>query len=162
MHVKSKKMGLDKGAIHIILYGLSLATLVFVLKWLQWNFLILDNSIDLYIGFIATIFTMLGMWVAYQLMKPQTQTVFVEKHIIIQEPQKFNLNLRELQRLNLTKREFQILKLIVKGYTNADIADQLFLSLSTIKTHVSNLYVKMKVKNRFQAIAEAKRMEIVE
>lgn len=155
-------MELDKGVRHIMLYGLSLATLVFGLKWLQWNFLIVDNAIDLYIGLIAIIFTMLGMWIASQLIKPKTQTVFVEKQIIIHQPKKFVLNQTALNRLNLTNREFQILKLIVLGYSNADIADQLFLSLSTIKTHVSNLYVKMNVKNRFQAITKAKRMEIVE
>jgi len=155
-------MELDKGVKHIMLYGLSLATLIFGLKWLQWNFLIVDNAIDLYIGLIAIIFTMLGMWVASQVIKPKTQTVFVEKQIIIHQPKKFILNQTELKKLNLTNREFQILKLIVLGYSNADIAGQLFLSLSTIKTHVSNLYVKMNVKNRFQAIAKAKKMEIVE
>ena len=153
---------MDKGAKHIMLYGLLLACLVFGLKWLQWNFLIVDNAIDLYFGLIAIIFTMLGMWVASQLIKPKTQTIFVEKQIIIHQPKEFILNQAELKRLNLTNREFQILKLIVLGYSNADIADQLFLSISTIKTHVSNLYVKMNVKNRFQAITKAKRMEIVE
>ena len=155
-------MELDKGVKHIMLYGLSLATLVLGLKWLQWNFLIVDNAIDLYIGLIAIIFTILGMWVAFQLIQPKTQTVFVEKHIIIHQPKKFILNQTALKRLNLTNREFQILKLIVMGHSNADIASQLFLSLSTIKTHVSNLYVKMNVKSRFQAIAKARRMEIVE
>ena len=155
-------MELDKEVKHIMLYGLSLAALVFGLKWLQWNFLIVGNAIDLYIGLIAIIFTMLGIWIASQLIKPKTQTVFVEKQIIIHQPKKFILNQTALKRLSLTNREFQILKLIVLGYSNADIANQLFLSLSTIKTHVSNLYVKMNVKNRFQAIAKAKRMEIVE
>ena len=155
-------MELDKEVKHIMLYGLSLATLVFGLKWLQWNFLIVDNSIDLYIGLVAILFTMLGMWVAFQLIKPRTETVYVEKQIIIHQPKKFILNQAALKGLNLTNREFQILKLIVQGYSNADIADQLFLSLSTIKTHVSNLYVKMHVKNRFQAITKARRMEIVE
>jgi len=155
-------MELDKGIRHILIYGLAIATLIFGLKWLQWKFLIVDNAIEIYIGLIAIVFTLLGVWVAYQLIKPKTKTVFVEKEIIIHQPKKFILNQTELNRLNLTDREYQILKLLVKGFSNADIADRLFLSLSTIKTHVSNLYVKMNVKNRFQAITEAKRMEIVE
>ena len=145
-----------------MLYGLAIATLIFGLKWMQWNFLIVDNSIDIYSGLIAIVFTMLGAWVASQLIKPKTQTVFVEKQIIIHQPKNFILNQTELKRLNLTRREYQILKLIVQGNSNADIAAQLFLSLSTIKTHVSNLYAKMNVKNRFRAITKAKRMEIVE
>jgi len=160
--MKSKKIELNKGVLHIMLYGLAMATLIFGLKWIQWKFLILDNAIDIYVGMIAIFFTMLGMWVASQLIKPKTQTVFVEKPILITQPKKFVLNQAELKRLNLTHREYEILKLIVQGHSNADIANQLFLSLSTIKTHVSNLYSKMDVKNRFQAIAMAKRIEIVE
>ena len=155
-------MVLDKGIRHIMFYGLAIATLIFGLKWLQWKFLIVDNAIDIYIGLIAIVFMMLGVWVASQLIKPKTQTVFVEKEIIIHQTKKFILNQTELKRLNLTKREYQILKLLVQGDSNAEIADQLFLSLSTIKTHVSNLYAKINVKNRFQAITKAKRMEIVE
>lgn len=143
-------------------YGLTLAALIFGLKWLQWKFLIMENAIDIYIGMIAIVFTMLGVWVASQLIKPKTKMVFVEKEIIVHKTKEFILNQRELNRLNLTNREYQILKLLAQGNSNAEIADQLFLSLSTIKTHVSNLYVKMNVKNRFQAITEAKRMEIVE
>ena len=156
------KMQLNKNAGHIILYGLTLAALIFGLKWLQWKYLIADNAIDIYIGLIAVVFTVLGAWVAAQIIKPKTETIFVEKEVIIHQPQKFVLNESELERLNLTNREYEILKLIVKGHSNADIAEQLFLSLSTIKTHVSNLYTKMDVKNRFQAITQAKRMEIVE
>ena len=153
---------MSKNIRHIILYGLATAILIFGLKWLQWKYLIVDNAIDVYIGLIAIVFTVLGAWVASQIIKPKTKTVFVEKEVIIHQPQKFVLNESELERLRLTNREYEILKLIVKGHSNAEIADQLFLSLSTIKTHVSNLYVKMDVKNRFQAITQAKRMEIVE
>ena len=159
---KSRKKEFDKGVKHIMLYGLALATLIFGLKWLQWNFLVVDNAIDLYIGLIAVIFTMLGMWVASQLIKSKTQTVFEEKQVIIHQSESFILNQTELKRLSLTNREHQVLKLIVQGFSNAEIADQLFLSLSTIKTHVSSLYVKMNVKNRFQAMTKAKRMKIVE
>lgn len=152
----------NKDIRHIISYGLALAMLIFGLKWLQWNFLIVDNAIDIYIGLIAIIFTILGVWIASQLIKPTTKTVFVEKQVIIHQPKKFILNQTELNRLNLTNREYQILKLIVQGHSNSDIAEQLFLSISTIKTHVSNLYTKMNVKSRIQAINMAKKIEIVE
>ncbi|MBT8234525.1 MAG: response regulator transcription factor [Saprospiraceae bacterium] len=152
---------LSKTKKHIILYGLSLAILIFVLKWLKWNFLVVDNAIDIYVGLIAVVFTILGVWVASQLIKPKTQTVIVEKEVIIHQPKAFVLNQTALEHLNLTNREYEILQLIVQGHSNADIAKQLFLSLSTIKTHVSNLYSKMNVKSRFQAISKAKEIEIV-
>jgi len=143
---------------HILLYGLILAILVFALKWLQWKFLIVDNAIDIYIGLIAVFFTVLGIWVATQLVKPKVQTVIIEKEI----SEKFEVNETELKKLNLSSREYEILQLLAKGHSNSDIAAHLFLSLSTIKTHVSNLYLKMEVKSRTQAIEKAKRLCIIE
>jgi len=151
-----------KGFKHIILYGLILAILVFTLKWLQWKFLIVDNSIDIYIGTIAVFFTTLGVWVATQFVKPKIQTVVVEKKIMIPQPEIFALNETELKKLNLSSREYEVLQLMAKGLSNAQIAGNLFLSLSTVKTHVSNLYLKMDVKSRTQAIEKAKRLKIIE
>jgi DNA-binding CsgD family transcriptional regulator len=147
---------------HIFLYGLILAILIFALKWLQWKFLIVDNSIDIYIGLIAVFFTTLGVWVATQIVKPKIQTVVVEREIIVPQPEKFVLNETELRRLDLSNREYEVLQLMAKGFSNADIANNLFLSLSTVKTHVSNLYLKMDVKSRTQAIGKAKKLKIIE
>ncbi|WP_019538718.1 helix-turn-helix transcriptional regulator [Proteiniphilum acetatigenes] len=147
---------------HIILYGLVLAILIFVLKWLQWKFLIVDNAIDIYIGLVAVFFTVLGIWVATQLVKPKVQTVIVEKEVFVAQPEEFTINETELKKLNLSSREYEVLQLLSKGYSNTDIAESLFLSLSTIKTHVSNLYLKMDVKSRTQAIDKAKRLKIIE
>lgn len=148
-----------------MLYGTLLAVLVFVLKWLQWKFLIVDNSIEIYIGLIAVFFTILGIWVATQLVKPKietiTETVIIEKEIYVPRQPVFSINQKELERLNLSSREYEILQLLAKGYSNADMAGDLFLSLSTIKTHVSNLYFKMDVKSRTQAIEKAKRLKII-
>lgn len=147
---------------HIILYGLILAILVFTLKWLQWKFLIVDNAIDIYVGLIAVFFTVLGIWVSRQLIKPKVETVIVEKEIIVTQPEEFIINDDELKKLNLNNREYEVLQLLAKGYSNAEIAGKLFLSVSTIKTHVSNLYFKMDVKSRTQAITKAKQLKIIE
>ncbi len=160
--IVSCKMHIDNGVSHIMLYGLATASLIFGLRWLQWNFIIRENAIDIYIGLIALMFTLLGAWIASQLIKPKTQAVLVDKQNMIQEANEFKLNEAGLKRLNLTNREYQILKLIAQGHSNSEIADELFLSLSTIKTHVSNLYAKMNVKSRFRAIAVAKEIKIVE
>jgi two-component system, NarL family, response regulator LiaR len=133
---------------------------VFILKWLQWKFLIVDNSLDIYIGLIAVFFTALGTWGATHLVKPKIQTVVLEKEVYLPQPGTFTLNETELQKLNLSTREYEVLQLLTKGHSNAAIAEQLFLSLSTIKTHVSNLFVKMEVKSRTQAIEKAKRLNI--
>jgi DNA-binding CsgD family transcriptional regulator len=153
---------MTKDSRHIILYGLILAVLVFALKWLQWKFLIVDNAIDIYIGLIAVFFTALGVWVATQLVKPKVQTVIVEKDVAVAKSVEFAINEAERKKLNLSAREYEVLQLLAKGYSNAEIAENLFLSLSTIKTHVSNLFLKMDVKNRIQAIEKAKRLHIIE
>ena len=147
---------------HIITYGLLLAILIFALKWLQWKFLIVDNSLDIYIGMIAVFFTILGVWVATQLVKPKVRKVVVEKEVYIPQPAGFIINENELRKLNLSNREYEVLQLLAKGYSNIGIAESLFLSLSTVKTHVSNLFVKMGVKSRTQAIEKAKRLQIIE
>jgi DNA-binding CsgD family transcriptional regulator len=147
---------------HLILYGSILAILVFVLKWLQWKFLILDNSLDIYIGLIAVFFTVLGIWMATQLVKPKIEKVIVEKEIYVEARPQSGINETELKKLNLSSREYEVLQLLSRGCSNADIADKLFLSLSTVKTHVSNLFFKMDVKSRTQAIEKAKRLKIIE
>jgi DNA-binding CsgD family transcriptional regulator len=147
---------------HLVLYGCLLAILVFALKWLQWKFLIADNALDIYIGLIAVFFTILGIWVATQLVKPKVEKVVVEKEIYIQQSGPFTINEVELKKLNLSSREYEVLQLLAKGYSNADIAKSLFLSLSTVKTHVSNLFLKMDVKSRTQTIEKAKRLRIIE
>lgn len=143
------------------MYGGLMAILVFGLKWIQWRYLIKDYSLDIYIGLIAVLFTGLGIWIAIQLARPKTKTVVVEKEVYRSQPDDFAVNEAELKDLNLTNREYEVLQLLTQGYSNAEIAEQLFLSLSTVKTHVSNLFVKMDVKNRTQTAEKAKRLKII-
>ncbi|KIC95408.1 helix-turn-helix transcriptional regulator [Flavihumibacter solisilvae] len=146
---------------HITLYGLMMAILVFLLKWLQWKFLVADHALEIYAGLLAVLFTALGVWIANQLGKMKGKTVVVEKEVYVPQPLPAIINEAELNKLQLSSREYEVLQLLSKGNSNAEIADQLCLSLSTIKTHVSNLFVKMDVKSRTQAIEKAKRLAIV-
>ena len=146
---------------HIILYGALLAVLIFTLKWLEWEFLIIDNSLDIYVGLIALFFTALGIWVAGQLVKFKVKTVIVEKTVYLTAATDSTVNDDELKKLNLSGREYEVLQLLTKGCSNADIAQNLFLSISTVKTHTSNLFFKMDVKSRTQAIEKARRLNIV-
>lgn len=145
----------------VFLYGLLAAILVFSLKWLQWKFLILTNSLEVYIGLIAVFFTVLGVWVATQFVKPKVQEIVVEKEIYVPHLEEDSINEAELEKFNLTEREYEVLQLLAKGCNNAEIADQLFLSISTVKTHVSNLLAKMDVNNRTHAVTKAQKLRIV-
>src|ERR1700742_2570997 len=70
----------------VIIYGSSLALLLFLLKWLEWRFIILDHALEIYSGAIAVVFTGLGIWLAIKLAKPKVKTVVVEKEVYIKEP----------------------------------------------------------------------------
>jgi len=142
-----------------ILYGLSLAALLLLLKWLEWHFVIINNAFEFYAGSIAVIFTGLGIWLALKLMKPKVKTVVVEKEIFTGPG--FVLNEHELNNLRLSTREMEVLQLMADGLSNQQIAERLFVSLNTIKTHTSNLFLKMEVERRTQAIEKAKRLSLI-
>ena len=152
---------------HIILYGVALAVLVFLLKWLQLRFIILDHAFEVYAGAIAIIFTILGIWLALKLTKPKVKTVVVEKEVYINKEvpvspaTEFVLDEAALSRSGISKRELEVLQLIARGLSNQEIADRLFVSLNTVKTHSSNLFLKLDVKRRTQAIEKAKRLSLI-
>jgi len=145
----------------IILYSISLAFLLFILKWLELRFIIFDHSFEIYIGFIAIIFTGLGIWLALKLSKPKIRTVVVEKEVIVTRNENFVLNTSMIDELDLSKRELEILGLLAEGLSNQEIAARLFVSLSTVKTHLQNLFQKLDVKRRTQAIEKAKRLGLI-
>lgn len=67
----------------------------------------------------------------------------------------------KINKLGISDREYEVLQLIYKGLSNSEIANQLYVTESTIKTHVSNLLVKLNVKSRTQAIIKAKELQII-
>ena len=144
-----------------ILYSISLAFLLFLLKWLELRFIIFDHSFEIYIGFIAVIFTVLGIWLALKLSKPKIEKVVVEKEVFVTRSEEFVLNAGLVVQLELSKREMEILGLLSLGHSNQEIADKLFISVSTVKSHIQNLFEKLEVKRRIQAIEKAKRLSLI-
>ena len=144
-----------------IIYSISLAFLLFLLKWLELRFIIFDHSFEIYIGFIAVIFTVLGIWLALKLSKPKIETVVVEKEVYVTRNENFILNTSLISQLKLSKRELEILNLIAQGHSNEEIAAKIFVSVSTVKTHNQNLFEKLDVKRRIQAVEKAKRLNLI-
>lgn len=135
----------------VILYGISLAVLVFLLKYLEYRLIVRDLTIEVYVGIVALFFTAMGVWVGLKLTR---------KKVVMIGPE-FILNTTELQRLGISKREHEVLELMSKGLSNQEIADKLFVSLNTIKTHSSNLFIKLEVSRRTQAIQKAKDLRLI-
>lgn len=145
----------------IIIYGFTMAALLFVLKWLELKFIVIDFAFEIYVGAIAIIFTSLGIWLALKLSKPKVETVIVEKEVFIKNNDGFVQNKRVIEELELSNREMEVLQLMAEGMSNNEIAAKLFLSLNTIKTHASRLFEKLNVKRRTQAVEKARQLLII-
>lgn len=143
------------------MYGISLAILLFLLRWLELRFIIFDHALEIYVGAIAIIFTALGIWLALKLTKPKIERVVVEKEIYIEKAREFVFNEQAMNRLGISKRELEVLQLMAEGLSNAEIAGRLFVSLNTIKTHASNLFFKLDASRRTQAIEKAKSLKLI-
>ena len=144
----------------ILLYGSSLALLLFLLRWLEFRFLVLSHAMDIYAGAIALIFTALGIWLTLKLARPKTQTIIIEKEVSRSETSS-EINRSEIEKLALSKRELEVLNLMAQGMSNKEIADGLYVSLNTVKTHSSNIFEKLDVKRRTQAVEKSKRLGII-
>jgi DNA-binding CsgD family transcriptional regulator len=131
-----------------IIYGLLMAAVAFVLNWLERQYSVNLFSTELYLVLLAALFTGVGIWIGMRL-RPETPVP------------PFEMNTRVIQTLGLTKKELQVLNLLSTGSSNKEIASQLFVSTSTIKTHLVHLYQKLNVSRRTQAIEKARRLKIL-
>lgn len=143
------------------MYGLSLALLLFLLKWLELRFLIFDHSFEIYAGFIAVLFTGLGIWLALKLSAKKVEKVIIERPVYLSAEDPFVPDSAKMEELSLSKREMEILGLMAQGLSNEEIAEKTFISLSTVKTHNQRLFGKLEVKRRTQAIEKAKRLRLI-
>ncbi len=150
----------------ILLYAFSLVVILIALQLLQYKLLLVNHSYELYILCIAIVFTGLGIWLALKLVRPkkEIQTIIVEKNIVVKELTEQDLQEieKQKQQLGLSSREIEVLQLMAQGLSNQEIADRLFLSLPTIKSHSSNLFFKLDVNRRTQAIEKARQLKIID
>lgn len=144
-----------------VLYSVCLAALLFLLRWLELRLIIFHHSFELYIGCLAFVFTGLGIWLAMKLSKPKTEIVVVEKEVFVKKDDHFVPDLSMAEQLEISKRELEILHLLAQGHSNQEIAEQLFVSVSTVKSHNQNLFEKLDVKRRIQAVEKAKRLHLI-
>jgi NarL family two-component system response regulator LiaR len=139
----------------IIVYGLAMAALIGLLKFFEYRYFVRDLSLELYLGLIAAVFVALGSWIGWRL----TRRAPVELEVLpvaASAP-----DAEKLKALGITKREFEVLELIAHGLSNQEIAERLFVSMSTVKSHSSNLFGKLDAKRRTQAIQNAKNLNIL-
>jgi two-component system, NarL family, response regulator LiaR len=135
---------------HVLIYGLVGGILIALLKWTEYRFVVIEHSIEIYGGLIAATFAAFGIWLGLRLTK--TRQEIVVKEVPIPAGQPFVLNNRKRENLGITRRELDVLELIAQGMSNREIAEKLFVSENTVKTHSSRVFDKLGAKRRTQAV----------
>lgn len=144
---------------NILIFGVSGGLLIVVLRLLEYRFLIVSHSLEIYGGLVALVFAAVGIWLGLKLTKKEKVIVVREVPVLASEP--FVLNQTKLEELGITKRELEILALIAGGMSNREIAERLFVSENTVKTHSSRLFDKLNAKRRTQAVQIGKEFGLI-
>lgn len=134
---------------YAIFMGLLLSCAIALLKTFEYYYFSYRIRTDIYIGLIAFLFLGLGIYLGIRVGK--------KKNVLVDSNTPFKLPLD----IELSSREVEVLKLISSGHSNQEIADKLYLSLNTVKSHTNNIYTKLGVKRRTQAIDTARKLQIV-
>ena len=146
----------------IIGFGLLILSLLILFKISEVNFAQGNVRLEIIVAIAAIIFFFIGVY----FNKPFKEKVSESPaSTIISDPPVSNLNVsvdyEQIKKIGLTTREHDILVKMAEGLSNQEIASALFLSESTVKTHVSNILFKLDVKRRTAAIQTAKHLNII-
>ena len=150
----------------VLLNGLLGGVLIAALKLIEYRYLVLEHSVEIYGGIIAALFSALGIWLGLKLTRTKETVVTREVHVPIEVPVAvhvpvpvsgpFQRNEVRVQQLGITPRELEILEAIAAGLSNREIAERLFVSENTVKTHAGRLFDKLSARRRTQVVQRAK------
>ena len=142
---------------HVLLYGLLGGVLIAVLRFAEYRFLVLEHSLEIYGGIVAVLFSALGIWLGLKLTR--VKTVEVVREVPVVGP--FVRNEARVAELGITPREMELLEALAAGHSNREIAERLFISENTVKTHTSRLFEKLQAQRRTQAVQRAKEAGLI-
>ncbi|MBI5169115.1 MAG: response regulator transcription factor [Candidatus Eisenbacteria bacterium] len=161
----------------ILLYGLIGGALITALRLVEYRWLVLEHSLEVYGGIVAALFAVVGIWLGRKLTRTRETLVVREVPVRVEVPVEvpvpyevrvpvpagspFERNEARLRELQITPRELEILEAVAAGLSNKEIADQLFVSENTVKTHAVRVFAKLGAKRRTQAVQLAKEAGII-
>ncbi len=131
----------------ILVFGLLILALLLLFQFSKYAFISGNLKIEIVIALIAIVFFVIG--------------IYINKKALHKSISSEEINHQKIKDLDISTREYEVLQKIAEGLSNKEIAESLFLSESTIKTHVSNLLVKLDAKRRTQAVKKAKSFQIL-
>ena len=147
----------------VLLYGLIGAAMILALDLAQYRFLVLEHSLEIYGLIVAFLFAALGIWLGLKLTRPTERLIVREVPVPVPVPAstEFVVNAASVERLGLTPRELEILALIAEGLSTREIAERIYVSENTVKTHSANLFTKLNARRRTQAVQIAKEAGVI-
>jgi DNA-binding CsgD family transcriptional regulator len=143
----------------VLLYGLLGGILIAALKLVEYRWLVVEHSLEIYGGLVAAVFASVGIWLGHRLTR-RTETVVV-REVLVEAPAGFVRDQGKVESLGITPRELEILELIAAGLSNKEIAARLFVSENTVKTHSSRVFDKLGAQRRTQAVQRGRELRLI-
>jgi two-component system, NarL family, response regulator LiaR len=146
---------------HILLYGLAGGLLIVLLKLIEFRFIVVEHSVQIYGGLVAALFASLGIWLGLRVTRGR-ETVVV-REVVVTKPADvpFVRDTKQVEVLGLTPRELEMLDMLAAGWSNREIAEKGFVSENTVKTHLSRIFDKLGAQRRTQAVQIAKKLRLL-
>lgn len=142
---------------HILIFGLLGGLLIALLKWIEYRWLVVSHSIEIYGALVAAVFAIFGIWLGLKITKPR----LVLQEVPVPAAPDFVRDEAKLVELGLTPRELEILEQIALGLSNREIGERLFVSENTVKTHSNRVFDKLGVSRRTQAVQRAREWRLI-
>ena len=144
---------------HVLLYGLLGGILIAALQLIEYRWLVVEHSVEIYGGLVAAIFASVGIWLGLRLTR-RPGTVVV-REVLVPAPPSFERDQGKLESLGITPRELEILELIAAGLSNKEIAARVNVSENTVKTHSSRVFDKLGARRRTQAVQRGRELRLI-
>jgi DNA-binding CsgD family transcriptional regulator len=150
---------------HVAIYGACGGALILAMRLVEYRFLVVEHSVEIYAAIIAAAFAALGIWLGLTITgRPvvvKEVTVEVPVEVRVPAAGSFTVNTAKLDELGITARELDVLRLIAEGLSTKEMAERLFVSENTVKTHTSRVFDKLGANRRTKAVQLAKELGLL-
>jgi DNA-binding CsgD family transcriptional regulator len=142
----------------VIGFGLLIASLLILFRLAGYAQYRLHYGMEIWIAAFSILFFIIGIFITRIMLRKE---IIKEKQVFVEVPANGEIDSQQVIKLGLSKREHQILQLISEGLSNQQMAAQLYISENTIKKHISNLFLKLDVERRTEAVKKARALRVI-
>jgi len=148
---------------HVLLFGVVAGALIALLRVIEYRYLVIERSVEIYGALVAVLFAGIGIWLGRKITRPRDRIVVHEVPVEVRVPpgSPFTRDDRRVAELGLTPREVEILERIAEGLSTREIAERSYISENTVKTHSSRVFDKLGVRRRVQAVQRARDLGLI-